>query len=344
MFGSGSAKDTKTKKGPVDKKKNQKDYEKKVKNFWKYCIAFQRGLRVKNKDGKLKTIRDVRKCFNDSFKGYYGKLTKKFGSFSRTTKVLKEMDKKLKESKEMLLSEEKAAGTLKKAFEYTREMPKNDLSKRSVIDDKGIYKFFNDTNGGVSKAIDSIYKKVEKEQNDFVELVKELFEKVDKTAEKTEEKLVGVQEKAQDQKEQIQEAETKHEDAEQKLNEGESSKEDKAAVNKMEAEVDDAKKENIENIENITDLEDRLNKVNKRKDKISAAINIADSKKRIEKLKKLFNIEENNIDIMEKKAKSEMKELHDEIIKINKRIAKLREELQASAEKVDALVDFLLED
>lgn len=126
-----------------DKSENQADYEKKVKKFLTYCRNFENALVAKN---NLETVENIRTCFNNSFNEYYSKLSKRLGLFSRTTKVLKEMDKKLKKLGNLEINNKNGSfSKIRDAFEYKREMPKNGNIKRSAIDDKAVYGFFNGT-------------------------------------------------------------------------------------------------------------------------------------------------------------------------------------------------------
>ena len=129
-----------------DKSKNQLDYEKKVKKFLKYCRNFENALNgLGQKLGETITAKDIRTCFNKSFNEYY-KKSKRFSLFSRTTKVLKEMDKKLKELGNLKVKwSDGSVAKLRDAFEYKRETSKNGYIKRSAIDDKAVYGFFNGT-------------------------------------------------------------------------------------------------------------------------------------------------------------------------------------------------------
>lgn len=155
---------------------NQKEYEEKVNQFLKYCIGFKKELN-KQDPKKAVTVKDIKECFDNSFKEYY-KKSKKFSLFSRTTKVLKGMDKKLdKIGKDKSIAEEGIEQEIKEAFEYRREMPKGDLIKRSAIDDKAVWGFFNGTLPGIIKNLASQQKQADadaqqdekKEMLEFVE-------------------------------------------------------------------------------------------------------------------------------------------------------------------------------
>ena len=138
-------------------KGSQKDYEKKVKDFFKYCQGFDKALKeLQPEEGKVITAKDIKDCFNKSFKGYYSKLSKRLGLFSRTTRVLKGMDKELSKLGEKGINEKGVSAKLRDAFEYKREMPTGKLIKRSTIDDKVIYGFFN---GTVPEIIGELVKK-----------------------------------------------------------------------------------------------------------------------------------------------------------------------------------------
>ena len=155
---------------------NQKEYEEKVNQFLEYCIGFKKELN-KQDPKKAVTVKDIKECFDNSFKEYY-KKSKKFSLFSRTTKVLKGMDKKLdKIGKDKSITEEGIEQEIKEAFEYRREMPKGDLIKRSAIDDKAVWGFFNGTLPGIIKSLASQQKQADadaqqdekKEMLEFVE-------------------------------------------------------------------------------------------------------------------------------------------------------------------------------
>ena len=152
-------KDGTKKYGTEDAGKDQKKYEEKVNQFLEYCMEFKNVLVTEINAGELDTVDDIRKCFNDSFKKYY-KNSKKFSLFSRTTKVLKEMDKKLKKLGNLKVNNKNGSlSKIRDAFEYSREIPKNGYIKRSAIDDKAVYGFLNDT---VPKIIGGLLEKAEK--------------------------------------------------------------------------------------------------------------------------------------------------------------------------------------
>ena len=138
--------------------KNQREYENKVKKFLGYCQKFEKALVAEN---NLETVENIRTCFNSSFKDYY-KNSKKFSLFSHTTKILKGMDKALKKSGKLKLGDAKAVKNIKDAFKYARTNPTKDkdLIKRSAIDDKAVWKFFNSE---IPKIIDDICSKNKEE-------------------------------------------------------------------------------------------------------------------------------------------------------------------------------------
>ena len=124
-------------------KDDQSRYEMKVNEFLKYCKDFENSLKKRKKEDKLEKISDVRECFNESFNGYY-KKSKRFGIFSRTTRVLNEMDKKLKKYEEVKLSSEEAKDKLREAFEYTLKRDgSKDKGSRAAVDDRVVWKFFD---------------------------------------------------------------------------------------------------------------------------------------------------------------------------------------------------------
>ena len=153
--------------GTKNANEDQQKYESKVKKFLEYCNIFKKSL-ISQKN-EIKNAKHVRAYFNGSFRDYYRKSNKS-SMFSRTAKMLKKMDKKLEKLGEMKLSEKGAVAKIRDAFEYRREMPKDGLIKRSAIDDKAVYGFFNGTLPGIIENLSKdIQQNATEDSIDFIE-------------------------------------------------------------------------------------------------------------------------------------------------------------------------------
>ena len=95
------------------KGKNDQEYYGKVTLFLGYCMNFKNKLNSLKSDSKIIvskttimnntiTAKSIKGCFNKSFEKYFVK-SKKFSLLSRTTRVLKEMDKKLEKGASNLI-------------------------------------------------------------------------------------------------------------------------------------------------------------------------------------------------------------------------------------------------
>ena len=254
-----------TKKDPKkDIKKDQKKYEEKVNQFLRYCKNFRNELveRSKNKDKRkeLKTVGDIKECFDSSFKEYY-KKSKKFSLFSRTTKVLKGMDKQLDKIKKVELAED-AAQKIKDAFKYTSKRNDEEYGKRSAIDDKAVYGFFNLT---LPKIINNICQKARGEQadelkelNDLMDFVNESFGKVKRLSIKVGERLESIKDEVEEQEDDIDGIQEKNKDLQQKAEESDGQK-DKKTINEMKDEIAVLEGKNKENNDKIKELLGKYN-------------------------------------------------------------------------------------
>ena len=189
-----------------DAKQVQKEYETKVNSLLKYCMEFKTALNgLASKDRILPlTAKDIKNCFNNSFKDYFKKFSKKFGLFSRTTKVLKGMDKELEKLGNLKLISKGAIAKIRDAFEYRREMPKDGLIKRSAIDDKAVYGFFNGTLPGIIENLVSNGQKAEEKEEDKIKFIEESLKNA-----KFENRLVTLQNKIQEIKDDLEEIKEK---------------------------------------------------------------------------------------------------------------------------------------
>ena len=254
--------------GTKDAKGSQKDYEKKVKEFLTYCIAFEKELVEKHKEGKLKTVQNIGECFDEGFKNYY-KKSKKYSLFSHTTKILKGMDKNIKKLKDVELNKDNVVRTVENIFKYDRsKKTKGDFIKRSAIDDEAVWKFFNSKIPTLIKKIIFENEELEelKEQNEQKRLMV-FINKVLKEVKNTEKKVDNLQEniennmqKADKQDEIIDELEGRQQQAEEAVeNKGNDYlKEDVAKVGDR---IEDHKGENKENIEELEQIGTELGKL-----------------------------------------------------------------------------------
>lgn len=189
-----------------DAKQVQKEYETKVNSLLEYCMKFKKGLtKLSPGEGNESiTAKDIKNCFNDSFKDYFKKFSKKFGLFSRTTKVLKGMDKELEKLGNLELISKGAAAKIGGAFEYKREMPKGGLIKRSAIDDKAVYGFFNGTLPKILQNLVSNKQKAEEKEEGKIKFIEESLKNA-----KLENRLVVLQNKVQEIKDDLKEIKAK---------------------------------------------------------------------------------------------------------------------------------------
>ena len=345
-----------TKKDPKkDIKKDQKKYEEKVDQFLRYCKNFRDELveRSKNKDKEkgLKTVEDIKKCFDSSFKEYY-KKSKKFGLFSRTTKVLKGMDKKLDKIKEVELSEN-VAQKIKDAFKYTSKRDyEKDYGKRSAIDDKAVYGFFNAT---LPKTIEIICKKQEGElkgEQKFMAFVKEALEEINelsKKADKIENNIKSVQKAAGKQEESIEQLE----EAKNKMDQPISKSNDKG-IQEASDQIDNGINEVQESAEEISENIEKLaythDEVSKKIERLNILMNKFESETLTEKEKselgKLLGVE-NLVDITKEKIAAELEKLNEKLTEINNGVANSQRDLADngnSIEDLDQSLDDLSDD
>lgn len=174
---------------------NEEYYNEKVSKFvLNYCHEFDLSLNYMAE--YFKTADQVRERFNKIFEGYY-KSSNKLGPPSRTIRVLKEMDKKLKDLKQMELSEENAAKNLADAFVYTRKE-----NKDSTIDNENVFGFFTDDLKAIIEAM-CVYAK------EIKEVIGDLDEKIEQTNEKLEDANKAVEKKTEQIAQATQEAKKK---------------------------------------------------------------------------------------------------------------------------------------
>ena len=247
--------------------KNQREYENKVKKFLGYCQKFEKALVAEN---NLETVENIRTCFNSSFKDYY-KISKKFSLFSHTTKILKGMDKALKKSGKLKLGDAKAVKNIKDAFKYARTNPTKDkdLIKRSAIDDKAVWKFFNSE---IPKIIDDICSKNKEEldklkaekQDNLIPFIRKLLtelEKVEREAVNLKKGVEAITQKATEQSETLGGLENEQQDAEENVsNIGDD--ETKKKLTEVGNEIEDHKDENEENIEELNNVTKKIEDLN----------------------------------------------------------------------------------
>lgn len=169
-------------------KKDQKKYEEKVTELRSACENFRQSILNEEmaSENSLKTM------FNDAF----SEQMKKNKLFSRTSKLLHEMSKKLSKFKGPIFNQTKAK-EYAKAFEFKAEKP-NDKGyiKRSAIDDKFVANFFNNEMIKIFKSrkvemkaqskIQEISAKAEhslEKSDDSIDAANKIIEKIDKTIE-----------------------------------------------------------------------------------------------------------------------------------------------------------------
>ena len=115
------------------------------------------------------------------------------------------MDKKLEKLGNLKLISKGAIAKIRDAFEYRREMPKDGLIKRSAIDDKAVYGFFNGTLPGIIKKIASNdEQKAEEKEEDKIKFIEESLKNA-----KFENRLVTLQNKIQEIKDDLEEIKEK---------------------------------------------------------------------------------------------------------------------------------------
>ena len=353
----------------TDPKKDQKKYEEKVKKFLDYyCKNFRNELveRSKNKEKGLKTVGDIKECFDSSFKEYY-KKSKKFSLFSRTTKVLKGMDKQLdKIGKDESITGKEIEEELKKAFKYTSKRDyEKDYGKRSAIDDKAVYGFFNAT---LPKIINNICQKARGEQadelkelNDLMDFVNESFGKVKRLSIKVGERLESIKDEVEEQEDDIDGIQEKNKGLQQKAEESDGQK-DKKTIDEMNARITALEEENIKHSKRVGELEVKKNAIDESSKKLKLFTNkpgwlknenekTKEDKEVTEDLIKLLGEEQDgNLSLRDRfksklvKLKAEIEEIDNElgdlggIIEDNtKKIKEIEEEQKKMGNKLNAI-------
>ena len=149
-------------------KKDQANYENKVRALRTACDNF--GNYLKKEVTEETKFLDIAKEFEGEKNGF-GKQMKKSWLLSRTSKLLREMKKNLLKSKNETFDPQKIGDYLE-CFEFKREEPKKGYIKRSAIDDKKVYDFFNENSKGSIREI--LIKRQEEAKEESIELNKQL--------------------------------------------------------------------------------------------------------------------------------------------------------------------------
>ena len=120
------------------KKKDQENYENKVKDFLKIGASFKSGVE------RRLSLDDTVGKFTQEFKNAFGPLmTMREMAFSHTSRVLGEMHKNLKKlNKNAKISD--SIAEIEKALKYTPKTSSGDYVKRSSIDNPKVVNYFKD--------------------------------------------------------------------------------------------------------------------------------------------------------------------------------------------------------
>ena len=296
-----------------DAKQVQKEYETKVNSLLEYCMKFKTALNsLASKDWIFPlTAKDIKNCFNNSFKDYFKKFSKKFGLFSRTTKVLKGMDKELEKLGNLELVSKGAIAKIRDAFEYKREMPKDGLIKRSAIDDKAVYGFFNGTLPGIIENLVSNKQKAEEKEEDKIKFIEESLKNA-----KFENRLVTLQNKIQEIKDDLKEIKAKQ--AEYEV--GEKSKKAFKKSNELTEKI-------RKSVTEISDQVDTLSKL------------LKNGKKGLENYKNnKENVSGEEFESNVAAYKKEIRETKNSIDKYSKELKKLKSDTKKAAEKSNEIL------
>lgn len=128
------------------KKKDQENYENKVKDFVDLLRILQ--VEFKNCFNENRTVAE----FNNIFKTNLGpSMTLKERAFSRSNRVLSEMYKKLKKLDKNSKIHDNIVN-IKKALTYTPKTSNGDYIKRSAMDNPKVIKCFNDIISDLEKS------------------------------------------------------------------------------------------------------------------------------------------------------------------------------------------------
>ena len=334
----------------ADAKSDQAKYEAKVNEFLGYCKDFNNALARNGNDGKIKTVGDIITCFNDSFKNYY-KNSKKFSLFSHTTKILKGMEKKLKNLAKKGDKENKGSLTingmavdLKKAFDYkpNRSGKADEIGKRSAIDDRAVYGFFTAT---LPKTLTSLCKKAKgkveaalEEQNDIIEFIKKSFENLEEALKQVGNELADVEKEVEKQGQAVEELEEQHEEMEEGIDNGDADDAEKGEdVDALREGIEGVKKTNEEMTTELKKLEDEREKLQERDEELLGALN-SSGEERIKKLKTLLNVGENekSEDILNRGNK-EKNETYAKIKELIEKITELKKTLKDNGVDIEEL-------
>lgn len=326
----------------ADAKSDQGKYEAKVKEFLGYCKDFNNALAQEGNKGEIKTVGDIIAYFNDSFKNYY-KNSKKFSLFSHTTKILKGMEKKLKnlakkgdKGNKGSLTIDGMAVELKKAFYYDSKRSSDaEKGKRSAIDDRAVYGFFTAT---LPKTLTSLCKKAKKEavaaleeQNDIIDLIKKSFGDLDELRKKAGGAVENAKRRSLHQGEQIEEIKAQQEVLHQTAEEH-GTKGDQQAVNKQE----DAIKKLEEKREEINRKIEELNKKIKENEAICDSLDWFSNK---DNFGEWVTEEENDKkgELMTLLGKNKETSLEELIGALSEKLAKLKADLDGIKAKAEGL-------
>ena len=173
---------------------DQKNYEKKVEALQNACDNFGEYLEKEVNEG-TKFV-DIAKAFADKDTGF-GNQMKKSWLLSRTSRRLNEMKKNLSKSKSKTFDPQKIDDFVK-CFEFEREKLNNKGNiKRSAIDDKKVYDFFNENSKGSIREILSVkQKEAQKESGELNKRVSIALDQADESldaSKKARDEATGVQ-------------------------------------------------------------------------------------------------------------------------------------------------------
>ena len=164
---------------------DQKNYKNKVEALQKACKNFGEYLEEKvNEETKFV---DIAKAFADKDTGFKDQM-KKSWLLSRTSRRLNEMKKNLSKSKSKTFDPQKIDDFVK-CFEFEREKLNNKGNiKRSAIDDKKVYDFFNENSKGSIREILSVKQnEAQKESNALDKKAKTVFVQANESLDASEE-------------------------------------------------------------------------------------------------------------------------------------------------------------
>ena len=161
---------------------DQKNYKNKVEALQKACKNFGEYLKGVNEETKFV---DIAKAFADKDTGFKDQM-KKSWLLSRTSRRLQEMKKNLSKSKSKTFDPQKIDDFVK-CFEFEREKLNNKGNiKRSAIDDKKVYDFFNENSkGSIREILINRQTEAQKESNELDKNAGNVFDQVTKSLAKS---------------------------------------------------------------------------------------------------------------------------------------------------------------